>query len=262
MDQMKRTMILSSTVIFAGITASVLAQPSREELQERAERPYDGPPIVERAVSGVHVCTNMTNGAPCGEDRWTMAVHSDGTRMIRSTMGQSESGTQIDMIMHSDAKSFRPINAFASVYLGGGWLGAGQYAVKGDKLHVSVNTPVEQFMETVDLPENFTLLLHPISADGWHYGANYDMTKRGVQMHNVCTLGAAGRSVHCAINPIALEFVGMEEITVPAGTFDTEHYRFGESTDVWITGPDRIMIQHEYRVGQTRYQLVELAGDH
>ena len=233
---MARMYTLVIALIGSCLSAPSWAQNSREDLQERAERPYDGPLIVERAVSGVHVCTNMTNGTPCGEDRWTMAVHSDGTRMIRSTMGQSESGTQINMVMHSDAKTFWPINAFASVYLDVGWLGAGQYAVKGDKLHVSVNTPVEHFTETLDLPENFTLLLHPISADGWHYGANYDITKRDVQMHNVCTLGAAGRSVHCAINPIALEFVGMEEITVPAGIFDTEHYRFGESTDVWITG--------------------------
>ena len=258
---MTRSATFVSVWVLAWLTAPVFAQDSREEVQEQANAVYTGPPIIERTLSGKHVCMGLEDGKPCGEDTWTMTLHSDGTRMIRSHLNQSNYGTQIDLVMHADAKTFRPIHAYASVYSGGGWLGAGQYAVEDDTLRVAVTTPLEQFVETVDLPENFTLLLHPISADGWHYGAGYDKAKGGVQMHNLCTLGAAGRSVHCAVYPIALEFLGMEELTVPAGTFNTEHYRFGENTDVWITGPDRVMIQHEYRVRGSRYQLVELDGE-
>ncbi|MDG2320367.1 MAG: hypothetical protein P8L79_08920 [Rhodospirillaceae bacterium] len=255
-----RTTRILSSLVLCGFSASAFAQEDAE-LQEGAEAGYSGPPIVERMLSGVHVCTGLTDGEPCGEDRWTMTVQSDGTRTLRSFLNDSGGGTQINMVMHSDAKTFRPISAFADVYFAGSFLGAGHFAVDGDVLRVSVNSPTEHFNETIDLPDTFTLLLHPISADGWHYGAGYDMIKGGEQMHSLCTMGAARRSVLCAINPIALEFLGMETLTVPAGTFDTEHYNFGENTEVWVTGPDRVMIQHEYTVIGSRYQLVEFDGD-
>ncbi len=241
------------------LTYPALAQDSDEPREDA--RPYAGPPVIERALSGVHVCTNLADGAPCGEDRWTMTVQNDGTRTLRSFLNQSNFGTQINLVMHSDAETFRPIHAFANVYSGGAFLGAGHYAVDGDTLRVSVSSLAEHFVETVDLPDTFTLLLHPISADGWHYGAGFDPDGPAVQMHNLCTLGSAGRSMHCAVYPIRLEFLGSETITVPAGTFDTEHYKFGENTEVWIAGRDRVMIQHEYTVRGSRYQLTELEGD-
>ncbi len=244
----------------SSLSFAVFAQQDQER-QENVDAVYEGPKIIERAVSGVHVCTGLTDGQPCGEDRWTMTVHTDGTRTLRSFLNQTSQGTQINLVLRAEADTFRPIDAYANVYSQGAFYGTGLYVVDGDKLHVTVNGAEENFTETIDLPEKFTLLLHPISADGWHYGAGYDLTKGGMQMHNLCTLGAAGRSVHCAVYPIGLEFLGMETLTVPAGTFNTEHYKFGKDTEVWITGPDRIMIQHEYRVRQSRYQLVEIDGD-
>lgn len=250
---------LLSLVVAIAAAGTGFAQDSDEPREDA--RPYDGPPVVQRTLSGAHVCTGLFDGKPCGEDRWTMTVQSDGTRTLRSFLNQSNFGTQINLLMHSDAETFRPINAFANVYSGGAFLGAGHYAVDGDTLRVSVSSPKEHFVETVDLPETFTLLLHPISADGWHYGAGFDANGPAVQMHNLCTLGSAGRSVNCAVYPIRLEFLGRETITVPAGTFETEHYKFGENTEVWIAGRDRVMIQHEYAVRGSRYQLVEFDGE-
>jgi hypothetical protein len=240
---MARLQRILSTLLLSCLSATAVAQEERE-LREEAETTYTGPSVIERTLTGIHVCTGLSDGQPCGEDRWTMTVQSDGTRTIRPFLNQSNFGTQINLIMYSGAETFRPISAFADVYSSGKFLGAGHYAVDSDTLRVSVNSPEEHFIETVDLPETLTLLLYPISADGCHYGAGHDLTKGGVQMHNLCTLGAAGRSVHCAVYPIALEFLGMETLTVPAETFYTEHYKFGDSTEVWIMGPDRVMVQH------------------
>ena len=58
-----------------------------------------------------------------------------------------------------------------------------------------------------------------------------------------------------------LTFYGAETITVPAGTFETEHYRFGTppiSAEVWIHGPDRVVIKHEYARNDTRFLLTDL----
>ena len=253
---MIRFSILVLTVLAA---CPALAQDSDAPREDA--RPYGGPVLIERALHGVHVCTNISDGTRCGEDRWTLTVQNDGTRTLRSFVNQSNFGTQINVVMHADAETFRPIHAFASVYSGGAFFGSGHFAVEGDVLRASVSSPSEYFVETVDLPGTFTLLFHPISLDGGHYGAGFDPDGPAVQMHNLCSLGAAGRSVLCAVNPVRLEFLGKETITVPAGTFVTEHYKFGENTEVWIAGRDRVMIQHEYTVRGSRYQLVELEGE-
>lgn len=256
---MGRALRFAAFVAALFLTQGVAAQDERERM-ETVNPNYDGPPVIERKVSGVHTCTRIGTGEPCGEERWTITVHTDGTRTIRSFLDQTSQGTQINLVLRADADTFRPIEAFANVYDDGVSFGTGFYVVKGDTLQVTVNTPSESFVSNVDLPEQFSLLLHPISADGWHFGAGFKKGGPPVQMHNLCTLGAAGRSVLCAVYPIPLEFVGMETVTVPAGTFETEHYKFGADTDVWIAGPDRVMIKHEYRVRQSRYELAELDG--
>ena len=236
---------------------------AREEQERRdpddARPAYTGKPVVSRLISGAHVCTGLTNGEPCGQERWTITVHSDGTRILRSFLDQSIKGTQINLVLRVQ-DDFRPIDAFASVYSRGKFLGSGFYVVEGDILNVSVNAPGGYFTDKVNLPERYSLLLHPIAADGWHY-AYYDKTIGGPQMTSLCTLGAAGRSVHCAVFPIRLEFLGHETITVPAGTFETEHYAFGQVTEVWIAGRDKIMIQHEYKVRGSRHQLAAIDGE-
>ena len=165
----------------------------------------------------------------------------------------------MNLIMRAD-ESLKPIDAFITVYSQGAFLGSGFYAVNGDVLDVTVRAPDEYFTDQIELPDDFSLLLHPISADGWHFG-RYDRAAGGPQPLTLCTLGAARRSVHCAPYPQVLEFVATETLTVPAGTFETEHYKFGDDADVWITGADRIMIQHEYRVRDSRWQLATIVGD-
>ncbi|MFT7287930.1 MAG: hypothetical protein ACI87W_002045 [Halieaceae bacterium] len=40
-----------------------------------------------------------------------------------------------------------------------------------------------------------------------------------------------------------LELIGIEEVTTPAGTFLCDHFRAGEHADIYITGPDAILVR-------------------
>jgi hypothetical protein len=211
--------------------------------------------LVEKTYRGTNLCTNLDDGAPCGTERWLVTVYADGTRTIRTFLDMPNTASQITMVMRVDAE-FRPIDAFANVYSTGRFLGSGFYAIEGHKLKQSINTPDGVFVDQIDVPEDFSLLLHPASADGWHYGY-YDRNEAGQQASRQCTLGAAGRSVMCAFSERILEFVGTETITVPAGTFETQRFKFGDSTELWLTGPDRIIVQHRYREGGSLYRLTE-----
>jgi hypothetical protein len=138
------------------------------------------------------------------------------------------------------------------------FLGAAFFAVAGDTLTALTKAPERMVSETITVPQKFSMLLHPVSADGWHYG-HYDMARAGPQTVPRCAVGGAKESVRCALSDSALEFVGRERITVPAGTFDTERYTFGQSTEVWLTGPYKIVVQHEFKRFGTRYQLTKLS---
>ena len=231
----------------AAYTASAYAQ-------VEAPQPTDAT-LVKKIYSGTNVCKGLTDGSPCGSERWNMTVYEDGTRTIRTFLNSTDTASQITMVMRVD-EDFKSIDAFSHGYSMGKFLGSGFYAVEGDKLKQTINTPDGVFVEELDVPENFSLLLHPVSADGWHY-AYYDQKKLGQQTSQQCTLGAAGRSVMCAFSERMLEFVANETITVPAGTFDTHRFKFGDSTELWLMGPDRIIVQHEYGEGNSRYQLTE-----
>ncbi len=214
-------------------------------------------PLITRTLTGGLACKNMADGSACGIDTFTMTVQSDGTRILRTFFDWSITASQMNTVIRVD-KEFSPLDAFAMAYLGGSFSGSGFYVVTDDTLDMFVNSPDERFAEKVARPENFSLLLHPISADGWHFGY-YDMDKGGKQAGHTCTLGEIRRSVHCEMQEKTYEHLGSEMLTVPAGTFETEHFLFG-NTHVWVTGPDRIVVQHEHQDdrGGTRFQLTEL----
>ena len=244
------------------VVCLILAMLSQAMAQDPASwrDAYTGDKVTIRTINGSHICTTMRDGTPCGSDHWTITEQNDGTRTIRSFHDGTVRGTQMNLVMRAD-EDLKPLEAFINVYSQGNFLGSGFYVMNDGKLDVTVNAPDEYFTDQVELPEHYSLLLHPISVDGWHFG-RYDRAVGGAQPITLCTLGAARRSVHCGTYPLELEFVADETLTVPAGTFETEHYRFGPDTDVWITGPDGIMVQHEYRVRDSRWQLTEIKGDY
>ncbi|MDH3977827.1 MAG: DUF3108 domain-containing protein, partial [Gammaproteobacteria bacterium] len=152
---------------------------------------------------------------------------------------------------------FRPLQAYTSNYSEGKFFGTGLFAIEDNQLTAMVQTPDAIKTEIIEVPAQFSMLLHPVSADGWHFG-HYDKAKGGVQVLSRCTVGAARDSVRCGMRTVELEYLSDETLTVPAGTFKTERYRFGDDTEVWLTGPDNMVVQHVYNTFGTRYQLTAL----
>jgi hypothetical protein len=57
---------------------------------------------------------------------------------------------------------------------------------------------------------------------------------------------------------VRVDSVGMRLVTVPAGTFDTVHYRIAGRSDVWIHGEDRMMIRMRMPGAGLEYVLSRL----
>jgi hypothetical protein len=55
-----------------------------------------------------------------------------------------------------------------------------------------------------------------------------------------------------------LKFLGTESITTPAGTFATDHFKIDSAVDIYVTGPDAIMVRFEWKPADRIYELVNL----
>ena len=63
---------------------------------------------------------------------------------------------------------------------------------------------------------------------------------------------------------ITIEYVGKEKVTVPAGTFEADHFRFlldkvgMEPEELWCVGEDFLPIKIAYPIFNATYELAEL----
>ena len=217
-----------------------------------------GNPIsITRTVKGTYICEYMRKGGDCGGTDWTLTVQSDGSRTLRAFQPLPAANSQLNGFWRLD-QNFRPLEAFIHVINQGALLGSTFYAVQDTKMTAHVSTPAGLTTEIIDVPDNFSLLLHPIPADGWHF-VGYDFDKGGAQTKPICVLGAAGPSTLCGVVDFKLEFLGDEDVKVPAGTFSTKHFKFGDTADIWITNDDdRHVVRHEFTGMDTRYELSSL----
>lgn len=240
------TILLGTTLAFIAACTTV----------QRPEPPANG--TIARTVRGELDCRTLDKGDPCGREEWTLTVQTDGSRTMRTFFDGGRDSQQINVVYRSDA-SFRFLEAFSNAYSKGELIGSGFYAADGDGLEVVTRSARGLHAERLPVTEPYSVLLHPPSLDGWHFG-RYDRARGGPQPVSTFVFGAVDGGPRVAAFPITLEFVGHERITVPAGTFDTDHYRFGCNTDVWIMGADHIMVRHEYRTSGTRFELGRIAG--
>jgi len=218
---------------------------------------HEGAPVTSEIITGRLTCQFLADGKNCGTSDWTMTIQTDGSRTLRVLNERDVSGAQNNVLLRVDA-SFRPLEGFAQTYSAGSMLGSGFFVVDGTSLKATVTGADGLQQYTEDIPEKFSLLLHPPPADGWHFGQHYDHEKGGVQMGAICGLGGVPGGVMCKTRDRPMEFLGNATIKVGAGTFETDHYKFGENTEIWTTGPHKIVVRHDYVTFGTSYTLESL----
>ena len=74
--------------------------------------------------------------------------------------------------------------------------------------------------------------------------------------------GASGPMA--AVGKKVIEYVGVEEVTVPARTFEARHYLLHPSRpewtplETWVTGPDYVFVKLSWDVLDADYVLAEI----
>ena len=242
--------------------AAALALPGLALAQATAAPPPEntGPNTsITRWAEGEYAYLEAATGRERGLERFRMTVHPDGSRTLLMWHDLTDRNAQFTVLLRTEA-SFRPLEATVSYWNAGEYKGFASLMVDGDTLRLVSEGRYGSVRQQVGVPEKFSIGSHPIAGDGWHLWLEPTGNARDFEAR-VFGLDAAAdarRPITGRLTPMPVERIGVERITVPAGTFDTVHYRFAGRSDVWIHGEDRMMIRMRMAAAGLEYVLRQL----
>jgi len=252
-------------LLVAAALATVVALPG---VASQAQSQQPGPPTentgpnksIARWAEGEYTYLEAATGAQRGFERFRLTVHPDGSRTLLMWHDLTARNAQFTVILRTDA-SFRPYEASVSYWNAGQYKGFASLMVDGETLHLSSSGSYGTVEQEVEVPEKFSIGSHPIAGDGWHLWLEEPGQDPASFEAKVFGLDAAAdpmRPITGRLTPMPVERIGTERITVPAGTFDTVHYRIAGRSDVWIHGEDRMMIRMRMQGAGLEYVLRRL----
>lgn len=213
---------------------------------------------IVRAAAGTYRYESMDGGATRGQERFQLLVHPDGTRTMMMWHDLAAKGAQFSVVLTVDT-AFQPREAYVKYWNDGRYKGSTFFRREGDVMTGEADGAAGRKSQRVSLPARFSMGTHPVAGDGWHM-ANADPTRNGVQEISLFSLEAGSdvmKPVLGQIVPLKVERLGEESVTVPAGTFATTHYRLAGINDIWVTGPDLLVVKSEIPARGLRYSLIE-----
>jgi hypothetical protein len=213
-----------------------------------------------RVISGEYRNETIAEGARRGGERFELAVHVDGSRTLSISSDLTSRNAWFTVVLRG-ATDFRPLEAYADYWNGGVHKGSGLFRVEGERVFAESRGKASgvQRSETV-VPTRFSIGAHPVSADGWHT-ASHDAAKPGKQQIALYSVEAGAdpaKPVLGTLLSLDIEYLGEETIEVPAGRFETRRYRLAGMNDLWVHGPERIVVKSELPARGLRYVLTSL----
>lgn len=200
-----------------------------------------------------------------GHEDWTVTVHPDGSRTVESFVDLRDQGHQSNVILRVDDR-FRPLDAYANFWRFGAYGGAARFWLEdgtrvGDVLHSSVIGPSGNATHDLIVPDKFSLRVHPVITEGWQV-QSFDKTKpspQTVALYNMVTTSSTGIKGIGMLVDNEITYHGRETVTVPAGTFEADHYTFYFGRyDIWLWSEDQILVRYVAEANGREYRLTKL----
>jgi len=234
----------------------VLTQYAVGERAAGTPAPAGGNASVRRWAEGEYAYSTLRGGRDRGWERFRMTVHADGTRTLLMWHGLRARSAQFTSLLRSSA-SFEPLEAWVSYWNDGRHKGSASIFRDGDALDLESRGTWGTYRERTVVSSPFSIGTHPVAGDGWHLWVE----SLGPGPARVFGLEAGveqDKPIRGALREMPFERIGEERIAVPAGEFDTVHYRLGGRTDVWLHGEDRLMIRMRNESADREYALTRL----
>jgi hypothetical protein len=209
-----------------------------------------------------------------GREWFTYTVEADGARTVRAMCEMDDSGILRDVTYVMDEK-FRPVEAYNRVSIKGISQGAAWFTFQEDGAECEAHSrSLGRFTQRIVAQGGISsFVTHPIVCDGLQC-AGVDTSSPGTRSI-IKNSGSSslrpdgGEAPGLTIHDRTLEFVGFEKVTVPAGTFDTIHFRVLPSRaevqgnpplEVWSTPGDFLFVKMRWDLLNCTYHLTEVEG--
>lgn len=218
-----------------------------------------------RTITG-RIAYRRFDGLVRGHESFHLTAHTDGDRTIRAVSEIYDSGILRD-VMYTVDRDWRPQDAAIRLRIRDRFVGSSWFRFDGREAECEAfladGGRISQNL-VLDAPAD-SFNPHPVQADMWHFAA-YRHDGERVQTMKVLTAsplhdGASGPML--ASLDVPIEYLGPEEVTVPAGTFHAQHFRFLHENgwppqDAWCWGEDLILVRMDWDHTETTYELLEL----
>lgn len=202
-----------------------------------------------------------------GREWFTITVQPDGRRTLRAQCEMDDRGLLRDVIYSVDTDWY-PLDCFVRLSIeerltGTGWFRFTDHLAECETFTAAAGR-LSQRRELKERTPSFGA--HPIVCDIWHL-ARFDRSKgeriqtsRNVLLSSPEPDGGSGPMFNAM--DLTIEYVGREKVTVPAGTFEADHFRFllghMEPEELWCVGEDFLPIKIAYPIFNATYELAEL----
>jgi hypothetical protein len=210
-----------------------------------------------------------------GREWFALTQHDDGQVTLRAQCeidaGIVRRRSVIRDVTYTMDAQHRPLDCYVRLRRNGQYLGAGFFRFAGNTAHgFSHNVETGEVHQRLDLDGPIpSIAAHPLVCDMLHCLA-FDMSRKD-QMQRSRNIVMTSRELDGCSGPLLtpmdmdIQYLGKETITVPAGTFETEHFVFPfpdklyPEEHIWFVRDELLLVR--VRVGEgltTRYDLVEV----
>jgi len=217
-------------------------------------------------VKGSYDYGFLDSDAIRGHEDWIITAHPDGSRTVEAFVDLREQGHQSNVILRVDER-FRPLDAYANFWRFGDYGGAARFWLEPrdlpqkDILNGNIVGPKGQATLALEVPDAFSLRVHPVITEGWQV-LFYDHTKpspQTVPLYNMVTTSGEGIKGIGQMVGNEIIYHGRETVTVPAGTFEADHYTFYFGRyDIWLWGDDQVLVRYVAKANGREYRLTKL----
>ena len=220
-----------------------------------------------------HICGKISyvhrDRGETGREWFRITRNADGSRTLRATCELDDEGILRDVV-HTVGSDWKPVDSFVRLHSGGVFAGSSWFHFSDTTLACEADlADVGRISQSIAVPQRPDVFAaHPLSSDGWQV-SQFDHSREATRqeiLSSHCSPRADGGSGPLAgVNPKALEFLGNEVRSVPAGSFDTRHFLIHTPRDdwppleLWVHGDDNILVELEWPILHSRYILTDLS---
>ncbi len=213
---------------------------------------------VSRWARGIIAYQVRSNGHVNGYEHWRLDVHPDGSKTVAATV-RYDPRPVFRHVIHRVNADGMPLDTFASYWIDGAWRGSAWYVLEGGRWQGRILSPSGTLTHVVKPGGPFAMVPHVLAVDSWR-ARLFNKAESGIQgilAYNVDATALGSSALVGTLMRYDLEYLGEQRVVVPAGTFDTEHYRIEGAVDLYLFGPDTLVAKFVYPEIDREHVLVE-----